>query len=443
MKPKKWIFVFILLGCSIFALSPGPIHLIQNPSWLELREQLVYLTGICSMSLMVLSMILSVRLKRINRLLGGLDKAYVVHRSAGIFASVFVVLHWLTEEVPHWLVELNIIRHPGELGDESRFSELQVALFQAGTAIAEIVFYVFIIFILIALFRRIPYRFFRVTHKLFPGIFLLLAFHAATAQLKEDWMSSPAGYLLCGLLAVGSISALVGLFQQIGKSRRIKTEIKEIQYHKTGIFDIHLESVDKPWTHRAGQYAFLRFGDDKEPHPFTIASSSEKNPNGLRFVIKGLGDFTKELNDRIRVGLPVDVEGPYGEFTFEDDCERQVWIAGGIGITPFLAYLDFLSERGGTKKKIDFWYCTRGDLENQFPSSLQNLCKENGIDFYHLNSNRKEYLTVAKLHAAIGDFKNVSIWFCGPEKFAIDLRKDLAFHKFDFARFHYDSFSMR
>ena len=31
------------------------------------------------------------------------------------------------------------------------------------------------------------------------------------------------------------------------------------------------------------------------------------------------------------------IEGPYGCFTFDDDCRRQIWIGGGIGITPFVA----------------------------------------------------------------------------------------------------------
>ena len=293
MSEKKWIIGSLFIGCVIFGFSPGPIHLINDPSRWELREQFVYLTGLCAMSLMVMSVILSVRFERINRLVGGLDKAYIVHKWTGIYSLIFVILHWSTETVPHWLVELNIIPNPGELGDSSGFSELEIALFQSGTLIAEILFYVFIILVTIALFDRISYRFFRVTHKIFPGVFLLLAYHAATAPLKEHWFTSPAAYFLLILLAIGSYAAIIGLFQQIGKSRKVEAVIQDIEHHENGILDIRLQTLDKPFLHQAGQYAFLQFAHNKEPHPFTIASSGV-NPNILRFAIKGLGDFTKE-----------------------------------------------------------------------------------------------------------------------------------------------------
>lgn|GEM_PF-5193123 len=43
-----------------------------------------------------------------------------------------------------------------------------------------------------------------------------------------------------------------------------------------------------------------------------------------------------------------------------DHCERQVWIAGGIGITPFLARLDHLAAMGN-KQRVDLFYATRCD----------------------------------------------------------------------------------
>ncbi len=439
---QKWIVGSLFVGGLIFAFSPGPMRLINNPVNWEMREQLVYLTGVCAMSLMVSSMILSARFELVNKIAGGLDKAYVIHKWTGIYSFVFVLLHWLTEKVPHWLVELNIIPNPGELVDGSQFSELEIALFQSGVLIAEVLFYGFVLLVTIALFNKIPYRYFRITHKIFPGIFLLLAYHAATAPLKEHWFISPGAYLLLVLLTIGSFAAIIGLFQQIGKSRKINAVIKDIEYHKRGILDIRLRTLDKPFIHQAGQYAFVQFAHDKEPHPFTIASSGV-DPNTLRFSIKSLGDFTKDLNNSIGVGQNVKIEGPYGEFKFEDDCKRQVWIAGGIGITPFMARLEYLSNHGGVKKPVDFWYCTRGDLESQFPSSLQSLCEKNAINFSHLNSNEKEYLSIDLLKTKIGDFNTVSIWFCGPNDFAKFIIKGLKSSGFDMRNFHYDSFSMR
>ncbi len=42
----------------------------------------------------------------------------------------------------------------------------------------------------------------------------------------------------------------------------------------------------------------------------------------------------------LRTGTRVQVEGPYGRFDFRKGGARQIWLAGGIGITPFLAWAE-------------------------------------------------------------------------------------------------------
>ncbi|GAB4043967.1 ferredoxin reductase family protein [Spirosoma litoris] len=442
MTTTKWIAGALGIACLIFALSPGPKHLIANPTSWEFREQFVYLTGLSAISLMVVSMIISVRLPMVNHWMRGLDKAYIVHKWTGIVSTILVILHWLGEKAPEWLVELGIIPNPGELTDGSSFSELEIGLFTSGTFLAEWVFYALVIMILIALSARIPYHIFRKSHKLFPGIFLIAAYHGATAPLKERWFATPAGYLLLMLLVIGVVAAIIGLFQQIGASRKTTAVIQHIDKHPHGILEIQLATLKKPFIHQPGQYAFLRFAHDNEPHPFTIASSGD-DPTRLRFAIKELGNFTSNLLHQLQVGQVVDVEGPYGEFTFNDSSERQIWVAGGIGITPFLARLAYLANQGGTTQPIDFWYSTRSDQDTIFPASLALLCQQSGVNFYHLNSSQKEYLTVDSIQTVVGSLHNSSFWFCGPPAFAQCLRKGLDSYQFDQRRFHYDDFSMR
>ena len=440
--PTKWILGSLGIACLIFALSPGPAHLIANPTGWELREQFVYLTGVSAVSLMVLSMVISVRLPRINHWMRGLDKAYVVHRWTGTVSTILVVFHWLGEKVPEWLVAWRVIPNPGELTDGSNFSDLEINLFQSGVFLAEWVFYGLIILVIVALLRKIPYHLFRKSHKLFPGVFLIAAYHGATAPLKERWFATPAGYLLLLLLSVGVAAALVSLFQQIGKPRRTIAVIDQITQHESDILTIQLITHPKPFVHQPGQYAFLRFAHDSEPHPFTMTSSGDE-PNRLRFSIKNLGDFTAGLAHHLQIGQLVNVEGPYGTFNFNGPGKRQVWVAGGIGITPFLARLEYLARRGGTNEPVDFWYCTRSDQDALFPASLTKACQQSGVNFCHLNSNENEYLTVDKIQAVVENFDDVSVWFCGPLAFAQCLRQGLAACRFDARRFHYDDFSMR
>nr|WP_246253992.1 hypothetical protein [Comamonas jiangduensis] len=91
---------------------------------------------------------------------------------------------------------------------------------------------------------------------------------------------------------------------------------------------------------------FASFEGLEGPHPFTIASAPDgyaRTDDGrqlLRLVIKPLGDYTQTLHARLQPGQTVRIEGPYGHFDGQGAARRvQVWIAGGVGITPFLALL--------------------------------------------------------------------------------------------------------
>ncbi len=104
---------------------------------------------------------------------------------------------------------------------------------------------------------------------------------------------------------------------------------------------------------RAGQFAFIRPripGLGREFHPFTIAGW-DAGSHELVFRIKAVGDWTMRLLDSIpsfpgeRGDHPwtVALDGPCGRFCLGDrmpkGCEQGpvVCIAGGIGVTPFLA----------------------------------------------------------------------------------------------------------
>src|SRR5690606_37760064 len=93
---------------------------------------------------------------------------------------------------------------------------------------------------------------------------------------------------------------------------------------------------------------------------FTI-SSAWRDDGLLRFSIKGLGDYTRSLPARLRVGDGVTVEGPYGRFDFRPNGRPQILVAGGIGITPFLARLqDMAAARAGgaPAHEVDLVYST-------------------------------------------------------------------------------------
>ena len=96
-----------------------------------------------------------------------------------------------------------------------------------------------------------------------------------------------------------------------------------------------------------GQFVFVQFfqrGISTEAHPFSVSSTPEDGR--LRIVVKALGDYTSRL-PALRRGAVARIEGPFGKFSHHNCPNRkQVWIAGGIGITPFLSMAGTLARLG-------------------------------------------------------------------------------------------------
>ena len=101
---------------------------------------------------------------------------------------------------------------------------------------------------------------------------------------------------------------------------------------------------DGPFIWKPGQFLHYRIPqatpDDRgENRFFSIASAPHEGPIQLttRFSPEG-SSFKKELQ-KLEVGQSIEAEGPKGSFSMDDPRQQYVFIAGGIGITPFRAIL--------------------------------------------------------------------------------------------------------
>ena len=71
-------------------------------------------------------------------------------------------------------------------------------------------------------------------------------------------------------------------------------------------------------------------------------------------TIKASGDYTRELYDKLRPGVPAKLAGPFGGFDYRAGGRDQIWIAGGIGVTPFLSWTRSID--GRFDRSVDFYY---------------------------------------------------------------------------------------
>jgi len=165
----------------------------------------------------------------------------------------------------------------------------------------------------------------------------------------------------------------------------------------------------KSLVHRAGQFLYVYFNSDKvlqEPHPFTISSAPHEGD--LRLSIKASGDWTQHLHEQLQPGAVAFVDGPYGEFNFKTGGPKQLWIAAGIGVTPFMSWIrDF--EAAPPTREIDFFYTTTVAEEAVFLDEIEKAKKHAGFRAHVSHSARDGRLSADKVIAASGDLAGKDI----------------------------------
>jgi predicted ferric reductase len=114
----------------------------------------------------------------------------------------------------------------------------------------------------------------------------------------------------------------------------------------------------KPIVYNPGQFGFFKVLSDDvafEEHPFSF-SSTPSDPTVVSITVKGLGDFTRTVH-KMKIGDEVQIEGPYGRFTYVDFRNDQsiVFIAGGVGITPILSMLRHMRDHNESRKVTLMW----------------------------------------------------------------------------------------
>lgn len=441
-KTTLWWLTCIVVMIVSYLLSLDIEVFALQPIFWGFRQQLVFFSGYVCLMLMTLAMVIAVRPAWLDKATGGLDKAYWIHKWAGIWLIVALTIHYFAENIPTWLVKSGIMQHPGFLGHGAEPVGWFKAAIEYSVVAGEYAFYVFLILAIIALVHKIPYHWFKWLHKVFPVIYLVAAWHSIMMLFKANWWGNIAGWFTILLVIIGTIAAVVSLSQRIAKSRQYMTTVTKLIKHNNNSIELTIKMRDQGFTHQAGQFVFVTFEQGGEAHPFTIASASNEQQQ-LTFVIKALGDYTTALIDTLYEGQSIQIEGPYGQFQFTDSSQQQIWVAGGIGITPFLAQLQLLASNGGTTKPIHFWYCGV-DLENNtFPEKLEELCKQAKVTLYKVDSQHKEHLTVDKIKETVISLASTSVWFCGPSNFASSLQQGLRKYGLANNAFHNELFNMR
>lgn len=418
MKRIKWIFLLLMvLGTVLYWVSLTDVERTLAP-W-ALRKSVLYYTGILSFVAMTVGVILAMRLRTVERWVGGLDTHYRLHKWLGIAAALFALAHWLSKKYK-WLIELGLfdkndfVTPPSTVGffqHHHFFKPLE----DLAKDLGEWALYALLVLAVLALWKKFPYRYFFKTHRILAVIYLILAFHSLILFGKINWLS-PIGLLVGALLLVGIPAALISLFQKIGANHRASGKISQICVHEDGKVTEVEVLLTTPWEgHKEGQFAFVTFDNREGHHPFTL-SSSWKDDATLTFHIKQLGDYTRSLSHTLKVGDPV---------------------------TAFLSRLEALAQvPRHSRQPITLFYSAR-ETDHALIERVQTLTDQAGIPLHLAISGQNPALTARTICDNVPDLLAYTVWFCGATNFGEAIQCGLLKEGLPARRFHQELFEMR
>ena len=159
----------------------------------------------------------------------------------------------------------------------------------------------------------------------------------------------------------------------------MQATIKEKREVAKGTLMVTFELVDEKVEWTPGEYFWVElldppYEDDKgsRRHITVVTSPTEGGELGLATRLRDSA-FKKSLAE-LPEGAPVDVEQPKGSFLLPEDTSKDyVFLAGGIGITPFRSMLRYIADKGLDDYKITLLYSNRDRESTAFFDELQEL----------------------------------------------------------------------
>ena len=313
------------------ALSCTPLiffytTVINNFSYQEFINISGSVSGYVGVILMIWSFILGIR-SLIGIITPDIIAAINTHKNLGKYGMLLILIHPLLQVIIYlknfsWLFILDFRNNL-----ETRVSMGRIAL---------LLF--LIIYATSALLRnRIKYRPWKLIHLLAYPMLVLVFIHAVSiGSIMSKYPIVMALWFTVFLLY--QILIIYKFIEWSGILRPKYTLVSKNYYgdHQIVYCLSPISHFIKP---TAGQFIYLQINKFGETHPFSILDYSKKD-NIIKIGVKTVGKFTTKM-ERLAIGTPIGVEGPYGVFGKDIDLQaNNIFIAGGVGVVPCLNILN-------------------------------------------------------------------------------------------------------
>ncbi|MCF6149603.1 MAG: ferredoxin reductase family protein [Candidatus Kuenenia sp.] len=290
--------------------------------------------AIIGFTILLLQILLAGRFKWITKSFG-LDIVIRFHNYIALFATSILVLH------PFLLA-----------GGGNRWKLLYSLEVEWYIWAGRITLMILIIHVMISLYQstlRITFETWRLVHDILAPLILIIAF-IHVWNVGDYIQTIPTRLFWCTIFGVSLLLLLYHRGIRPFLLARSPYQVLDVIRETSDVWTIRLAPPkgEKRFDYKPGQFQFITFkrgrGLPEEEHHWTI-SSSPAEQGFVSSTIKELGDFTATIG-QTRPGDLAIVHAPFGRFSyiFHPKEEGLVFLAGGIGITPFMSMLLYMRD---------------------------------------------------------------------------------------------------
>ena len=398
------IWSLALVPVAFFAAGLGTTDFDSASAILNMLGRLA---GVAGLALLLLAAALSARVPGVDLPFGGLTKLWRTHHLLGAGSLLLLLAH-----------PLLLAFAASAWGQGLAFSTLFPPLADRATWAGWLALLLMMVFLApsFAFFGTPNYERWKRVHALAGPAVILALIHTFLFSRTMPGLTDTVIWVLFAALGVGAVVWRLVFSRRIG---RLPYTVTRVDAVADGVAELSLRPASAHLTYSAGNFVYLTPLDPGlkaghgEEHPYTL-SSSPLEPE-LRIAIKALGDASRAIQT-IPVGTPVTVEGPYGRF-FPPDAlvsTPELWVAGGVGITPFLArmrHLRALGERGD----VHLIYAAQDESRAVYAGELRQLATEIpgfALTFHYFFQEGP--MSASFLATACPDLARRDVYICGP-----------------------------
>lgn len=378
------------------------------------------ITGLLGMALLSINFILAARFKFLDRWFNGLNRIYIKHHIIGAIAFCLLLFHPVFLIIQYLLISL-------------RASFNFILSFQNWpVTLGEVALLVFLVLMVITFYLNFKYQNWKSTHQ-YLGIVLFLGGWHMLFVPSDISNNAILKYYMLFLTGIGAFSYFYRTIFGIYKKGEYKYKLEKIIKANNNVAELVFSPLAQKIKFLPGQFVFLRFENKEifsESHPFSITSSSDND--NLSLGIKALGDYTSMVY-LLKPGAVCRIEGPFGAFSFlKASSKRQIWIAGGIGVTPFLSMARQINfDKNNRNYEIDLFYSVKDSKEAAFAEEFMKTSEQNAnFKFHQYFSGENGRISANFILKNSDNIHNAEIFLCGSSNFMRSLREQ--FIKLDF-----------